>query len=206
LRTITGWADLGFDQNGALRLGSLSAVGGSPSARDLLRQAVSGRNVIILEDASNRSDVVFCRVVRGRWTNEPSQNPPAYVVMIDFVDFDHLMGDKSALRAFDVGWGLLHEIDHVVTESSDSASLNEAGECEDHINVMRRECDLPLRTDYFFTFFAHAEQSDFKTRFVRLAFEQEDPASAKRRRYWLIWDATIVGGLSSPEEIAERRL
>jgi hypothetical protein len=70
---------------------------------------------------------------------------------------------------------------------------------------MRRECNLPLRTDYFFTFFPHADRSDFKTRFVRLAFEQEDHASMKHRRYWLIWDATLVGGLPAPEQVAERK-
>ncbi len=204
LRIITGWPELAFDQNGALRIGSKSAMGGSQSARDLLNQAISGSNIIILEDASNRSDVVFCRVVPGRWTNDKGGNPPAYVVMIDFTDFDHLMGDPAALRAFDVGWGLLHEIDHVVNESSDSASISDAGECEDHINLMRRECDLPLRTDYFFTYFGHSEQSNFKTRFVRLAFEQENSASTKHRRYWLIWDATLVGGLPQ-DEIAQRR-
>ncbi len=204
LRAITGWTELAFDQNGALQLGSAAAVGGSQSARELIDRAVFGRNVLILEDASNRSDVVFCRVVPGRWNNGNQGKPPAYVVLIDFADFDHLMGDKAALKAFDVGWGLLHELDHVINDSADSDSLPDAGECEEHINVMRRECNLPLRTDYFFTFFPHAGQSDFKTRFVRLAFEQEDPASTKHR-YWLIWDAAIVGGLPARDEIAERK-
>jgi hypothetical protein len=204
LRAITGWSELAFDQYGALQLGSAAAVGGSQSARELIDQAVFGRNVLILEDASNRSDVVFCRVVPGRWKNLTEGKLSAYVVLIDFADFDHLMGDKAALQAFNVGWGLLHELDHVVNDSADSVFLSDAGECEEHINVMRRECNLPLRTDYFFTFFPHAEQSDFKTRFVRLAFEQEDRGSMKHRRYWLIWDATLVG-LPQPPEVAERK-
>jgi hypothetical protein len=205
LRAITGWPELAFDQYGALQPGSAAAVGGSQSARELIDQAVFGRNVLILEDASNRSDVVFCRVVPGRWKTPREAKLPAYVVLIDFADFDHLMGDKAALQAFNVGWGFLHELDHVVNDSADSVSPSDAGECEDHINVMRRECNLPLRTDYFFTFFPHAEQSDFKTKFVRLAFEQEDPASMKHRRYWLIWDAAVVGGLPARDEIADRK-
>lgn len=144
LRAITGWPEIAFDENGALRLGSRAAVGGSQTARDLLDQAVSGRNVLILEDASNRPDVVFCRVVPGRWKNAGQGNAPAYVVLIDFADFDHLMGDKAALKAFDVGWGFLHEIDHVVNDSADSETLSNHGECEEHINIMRRECNLPL--------------------------------------------------------------
>jgi hypothetical protein len=109
------------------------------------------------------------------------------------------------LSAFDVGWGLLHEIDHVVNDSIDAIESGETGECEDHINQMRRECNLPQRTDYYYTFFPHADESPFVTRLVRLAFEQEDPSTNKRRRYWLIWDATRVGGLNQSKQIAELR-
>lgn len=202
LRAITGWYDLKFDRNGALDPGPGIARDGSQSARDLLAQARSGRNLIIVEDASNRRDVVFGQVVRGEWKNHASAMPPTFVVLIDFVDFDHLLGDKAALKAFDPGWAFLHEIDHVVNDSSDTNS--ELGECEDHINMMRRECNLPFRTDYYFTYFPSTHQSDFQTRFVRLAFEQEDRAGTKRRRYWVVWDATLVGDLPSPE-IARRK-
>ena len=196
LRVITGWPELKFDERGVLRLGSSDANQGSQTARNLLRQIQAGRSVIILEDASNRQDVVFCRVVPGRWKNHVSEMPPTFVVLIDFSDFDHLMGDRDALRSFDAGWGLLHEIDQVVNDSEDAETASEAGECEDHINLMRRECNLPLRTDYFFTYLPYALQSDFKTRFVRLAFDQKDPIKAKQRRYWVVWDATLVGGLN----------
>jgi hypothetical protein len=205
LRAITGWPDINFDESGTLHLGSARAVGGSQSARALLDKAISGTNILILEDASKRQDVVFCRVIPGRWKNSAVSNPPAYVVLIDFADFDHLMGDAEALKAFDVGWGFLHEIDHVINDSADPATVGMAGDCEDHINLMRRECNLPLRSDYFFTFFPHAEESAFRTRLVRLAFDHEDITSAKHRRYWLIWDATVVGGLSTREQVAELR-
>ena len=204
LRVITGWPEVSFDQNGALEIGSRAAPTGSQTARNLLIKTLEGRNLIILEDASNRQDVVFCRVVRGQWKNHVSDKPPTFVVLIDFSDFDHLMGDKAALKAFDVGWGFLHEIDHVVNDSADAVTERETGECEDHINLMRRECSLPLRTDYFFSYFPYAQQSDFRTRFVRLAFDQDDAATTKRRRYWVMWDATLVGGLDT-QEIAERR-
>jgi hypothetical protein len=205
LSAITGWPDVKFDENGVLRTGASTALGGSQTARDLLSKALSGSDVLILEDASNRQDVVFSRVVPGRWRNGAAGNPPAYVVLIDFADFDQLLGDPEALKAFDVGWGFLHEIDHVVNDSSDSSISGIPGECEDHINQMRRECNLPLRTEYFFTFFPHAEDSAFRTRFVRLAFDREDVTKAKHRRYWLIWDATVVGGLKTREQIAELR-
>jgi len=205
LRAITGWPDLKFDESGTLQLGSARAIGGSQSARDLLDKAISGDNVLIIEDASKRQDVVFCRVIPGRWKNSAVSNPPAYIVLIDFADFDHLMGDTEALKAFDVGWGFLHEIDHVINDSSDRATVGIAGDCEDHINLMRRECNLPVRSDYFFSFFPHAEESPFRTRLVRLAFDHDDVMSAKHRRYWLIWDATVVGGLNMREQVAELR-
>jgi hypothetical protein len=204
LRTITGWRDLEFDRNGSLRTGVNTAVGGSDSARALLNKALSGTNILILEDASNRADVVFCKVVPGRW-KVSSQGPPVYVVLIDFVDFEHLMGDRLALSAFDPAWGLLHEIDHVIENSADSDKLGRAGHCEDHINQMRRELGLPERSEYFFTFFPQTENSGFSTRYVRLAFDQKEKSSRKYRRYWIMWDATLVGGLNESKQIAELR-
>ena len=64
LRVITGLTSLDFQNDGALRFDLSQASGGSASARELLSQAVQGANVIVLEDASSRTDVAFCRVVR----------------------------------------------------------------------------------------------------------------------------------------------
>jgi hypothetical protein len=89
----------------------------------LLADAVAGPNVIILEDASSRDDVAFCRVVRGRWVRGESNKPPAFVLLIDFTDFHQLIGDAEARPAFDVGWGLLHEVDHVVRHATTVGGL-----------------------------------------------------------------------------------
>jgi hypothetical protein len=62
---------------------------------------------------------------------------------------------------------------------------------------MRHEMNLPIRADYFYELFPNSERSEFRTRFVRLAFEQKDPAAKKSRRYWVMWDATVVGGINS---------
>ena len=193
LRVITGLTDLKFDSDGSLHLESNHSIGGSESARKLLAKAVDGENVIILEDASSRSDVAFCRVVRGRWVRGESIKPSAYVVLIDFTDFHQLSGDAEARAAFDVGWGLLHEIDHVVTGSEDSKDAGITGECEDHINSMRLEVGLPIRSNYFFSRTYLQADKNFNTRYVRLSFERRDELQTKR--YWLVWDATTVGGL-----------
>jgi hypothetical protein len=205
LRVITGWPNLEFDDQGSLRVGEATPDAGSITARRLLSNTLSGSTILILEDASNRPDVAFSRVVPGRWKNDAFQKPPVFVVLIDFADFDHLMGDRQAREAFNAGWALLHEIDHVVNDSVDASGLGRAGECEDHINQIRRECHLPERSEYFFTFFPHSEESDFSTKLVRLAFDREDASANKRRRYWLMWDARRVGGLPEAKQIAALR-
>ena len=203
LRKITGWPGLGFNDAGALQVGIGQPMGGSKSARDLLTKAISGPNYVVLEDASNRTDVVFCRVVSAKWKGGSSDRQQAYVVLIDFADFEQVMGDRRALEAFNVGWGLLHELEHVTNDSEDAATRGETGECETHINQMRRECNLPVRAEYFFTFFPLSGSSDFKTRFVRLSFV-EQVSIKNKKRYWLIWDADLVGGIDKKEQIALR--
>ena len=195
LRLITGWPNLKFDERGVLRFDSRTTHHGSQTARDLLQQAQSSRNVIVVEDGSDRQDVVFSRVVPAQWKHHSANTPPAFVVLIDFADFGHLMGDRTALRSFDVAWALMHELDHVVNDSQDAAESAGLGECEERINKMRLELELPIRTSYSFTYFPDTQESGFKTKFVRLAFEQKDPTATKQHRYWVMWDAILVGGL-----------
>ena len=208
LRKITGWSKLAFAGDGALTIdGTDSArreaeragiLQGSKSARGLLAKAIDGNNVIVLEDASSRPDVAFCRVVPGRWTSAGAAKLPAYVVLIDFTDFEQIVGDDAARESFDVGWAVLHELDHVITDSEDRDGGDEVGECESHINQMRDELGLPLRASYFFTVNTLKADPNFSTRFVRLPFERKDPSSRRLKRYWLTWDFAAVGGLSSP--------
>lgn len=205
LRRITGWPDLRFDRSGILRRGTADAVGGSKSARDLVAKAIYGSNVVVLEDASKRTDVAFCRLLPGKWKDDSSSNLPAHVVQIDFADFEQVLGDERALEAFNVGWGLLHEFDHIVNDSPDATSLGETGECEAHINQMRRECNLPQRADYFYTPLPLSTDSAFMTRLVRLAFDQEQPTANKKKRYWVLWDANVVGGPDVRKQIAAFR-
>lgn len=205
LRKITGLPALKFDEDGTLREGNKSPVGGSASARTLVANSIHGANVVVIEDASNRSDVAFYRVIPGRWKRNAAGSPPVFVVQIDFVDFDQLVGDERALEAFNLGWGFLHELDHIVNDSPDATSLGETGECEAHINQMRRECNLPERTDYFSTLLPLTPDGEFRTRFVRLAFEQQPTNSNKtKKRYWVIWDANVVGGLEQNQIAALR--
>ena len=195
LRAITGWADLKFDTHGALRWANEEFNGGSKSARGLLSQAASGGDLIILEDASSRSDVAFCRVVPGRWLGREQRGLRAFVVLIDFNDFRQISGDQQARAAFDVGWAVLHELHHVVNDSQDAQSIGEVGACEHDINTMRFELGLPVRATYYFSPLPAKVNPEFQSRLVRLAFEKHDATANRTRRYWLVWDATTVGGL-----------
>lgn len=205
LRKITGWQDLDFDRAGGLQGGHRAAVGGSQTAREFMTRVMRGPAIVVLEDATRSRDVAFARVNPGRWTTNPGTRPAAYVVQIDFSDFEHVTGDERALEAFNVGWGLLHELDHVVNNSIDSSVLEEVGECEAHINQMRRECDLPERANYYFTPLPATADPVFITRLVRLGFEQEQAPSNKKKRYWIVWDANAVGGLNELKQIASLR-
>ena len=147
LRKITGLPQLKFDDEGVLQFTPGTFSNGSESARELLAKAVNGRNVVVIEDASNSTDVAFCRVIPGRWKESAIGRPRVFVLQIDFADFEQIVGDERALEAFNVGWGFLHELDHVVNDSPDATALGDTGECEAHINQMRRECDLPERAD-----------------------------------------------------------
>ena len=199
LRTITGWVSLAFNSDGAMRIEHAEARAGSRSARELLNKAITGKRVILFEDASSRKDVVFCRVVLGSMDQVTSSE--VFVVLIDFADFRKVTGDKQALAAFDVGWAVLHEIDHVVEDSYDPQE-DVAGDCESHINRMRRELGLPVRNSYFFSYLPLKNDGNLVSRFVRLGFDQDADSSAKRKRYWLIWDAAVVGGLTSDDRVA----
>lgn len=202
LRRITGLPELAFDAKGGLQLGAKQLAGGSPSARELLEKAIAGPAIIVVEDASNRPDVAFCSVFPGRWLRNAGLRRSAFVVMIDFSDFQQVVGDRPAREAFDAGWAVLHELDHVVNSSVDAHSTGEAGPCEAHINNMRRELKLPERMEYFYTLFPISGEGNlFPTRFVRLAFEGRDQ-SDKKKRYWLMWDAAVVGGPVESKELA----
>lgn len=210
LREITGWTHLRFDEHGALRLergandfaNDGQGAHASHTARELVRAAATGERLIVLEDASRRADVVFSRVVEGRFTTQATSErvarPRVFIILIDFTDFEHVRGDRAARAAFNVGWAMLHEMAHVVYDLDDAEQSEHLGACEQLINRMRRECGLEAeRAAYHFNYFPGARTSEFFTRFVRLAFERTIPQTNERKRVWLIWDAGLVGGLDS---------
>ena len=191
LQKITGWTDLQFGNDGVLRRGSKQPIGGSQRARILVDRAMSASRAIVIEDVSRDPTVVFSRARHARAKHPALQTAPLFVVQIDFADFQYVTGDQMALKAFDLGWVFLHELDHILNDSLDASYAWETGKCETHINQMRQECGLPVRQDYFFTFLPAPRDSVFARRFVRLAFEKD--LGGSKTNFWLVWDADLVG-------------
>jgi hypothetical protein len=203
LQRITGWSDLAFDSEGILRLGHTDPVGGSLTARTLLLSLLRKDSLIFLEEANKRSDIAFSQVSRA--TLRVAENSPtrqAHVVSIDFSDFEHVAGHPLALAAFDIGWVLLHEFDHILNGSTDATLVDTLGDCEAYINQMRRELSLPTRAHYFFINVPLSATGSFVTSWVRMAFDRQSATSLSKRRYWLIWDASLVGGTIQTNQIA----
>ena len=62
------------------------------------------------------------------------------------------------------------------------------------------------RAEYFYTLLPGLEESDFKTRFVRLAFEERQPDTKRKQRYRLSWDARLLGGgVETARQLTRRR-
>jgi hypothetical protein len=97
----------------------------------------------------------------------------------------------------------MHELKHAVHDSTDAKGLGDTGECEEAINLMRRECGLAERAEYFYTPLPGTQTGDFKTRYVRLAFRHARNGN-KQQQYWLFWDAALTGGGTDANQVASR--
>src|SRR5262245_26157464 len=152
LRHKSGFAELGFDQQGALTLGNRqNIVGGSATARALLAAAVDSTDLYELESHERSPEIAFARLrdMEYRISRETGKRVNICQAQIDFADFDSLKGPREAKASMDVGIVLLHELAHGVLKLLDPPSdTDEIGECDAHINKMRRELQLPERLYY----------------------------------------------------------
>jgi hypothetical protein len=116
---------------------------------------------------------------------------------IDFSDLSELRGDKQALAAFDVGFWILHELGHAALglrdELSDPKGL---GECEELINRIRRELNLPERQTYIAEIYlAQSLIPHGSIRLAELVFARaiEKQGRMQIERFNLRWVASKVG-------------
>jgi hypothetical protein len=152
LRQKSGFVELEFDRQGALTLGNRQNIaGGSVTARALLQAAVDSVNLYELESHDRSPEIAFARLVgnKVREFAETGQRVNVYQAQLDFADFNWLDGASKAKAAFDIGFALLHELAHGVLKLRDpQGEKDRIGECDAHINQMRRELQLPERLYY----------------------------------------------------------
>ena len=151
LQQKTGFLELCFDQLGALTLGNRHHIrGGSAKARALLIAAVESGDLYELESHERSPEVAFARLYDNETREiETGQRIIIYKVQLDFADFDRLQGPREAKAALDPGLALLHELVHGVLKLQDpQGAMDQIGECDAHVNQMRRELQLPERLYY----------------------------------------------------------
>ncbi len=191
----TGFQQMHFDIDGFLQLGDrTNIIGGSATARALILEVVESRKAIDLESDDGSPVTAFARlsvpvIYQSRMTGKYIETHP---VRLDFSDFSKLRGDKKVLAAFDIGFVLMHELAHAALGLRDNADdSGEPGECEEYINCVRRELNLPERKNYI----ARTIKLGFMT--ARGNVEHAELVFANRgdkpKKYLLNWEALQVG-------------
>ncbi len=152
LRQKSGFLEMHFDDNNFLRLGDRSKIaGGSAIARELLIAAVDRAKGIDLENHEFSLNVAFARLAKPVEYNSRATGAriEVYPIEIDFADFAHLRGSREVIEAFDIGFVILHELAHAALGLRDAlVNGQEPGECEEYINLIRRELGVPERLSY----------------------------------------------------------
>jgi hypothetical protein len=151
LRHKTGFLDMRFDEAGYLTLGDRNRVAsGSGAARELLISAVDGDKIFELEAHDSSPSVAFARLSLTTIYTKVGAGARivGLAIQLDFADFDMLRGGREALMAFDIGFAILHELAHGVLGLKDDIARRRLGECDERINLMRRDLGLPERLYY----------------------------------------------------------
>lgn len=211
LREKTGFLEMGFDDAGFLTLGDRSRfAGGSALARRMLTTAVDMAQAVELEVLNYSPQISFARManqltLENRTTG---QRIDSCSIQIDFPDFAHLRGDRRALAAFDLGFVLLHEMGHAVMGLHDSYNETEGpGQCEDYINAIRRELNLPVRLTYLarvrYISLLNASPVQGQAELLFAEDAGNAPAGRGERPSLLRWEADRVGPIVSYASIVQ---
>ncbi len=200
LRHKTGFLEMRFNEHGFLTIDNpFNVSGGSATARALLRAAIEMKDSIELQCRNRSSEVAFARLAKPVifLSQATKKQIDVYPIEIDFSDFEHLRGDKRVLAAFDLGFVVLHELAHAALGLRDAAVESDSpGECEEHINRIRRELQLPERQNYFARVYGSPQPTAPRSsRQAELVFAQpvEQKGKVKLATMSLNWEAERVG-------------
>src|SRR5574341_369572 len=216
LRQKTGFVELEFDRQGALVLGNRQNIaGGSATARALLQATVDSANLYELESHERSPEIAFARILDMEYRiDETGKRVNIYQAQIDFADFDCLQGPREAKAALDVGIALLHELAHGALKLQDPpGDTDEIGECDAHVNQMRRELQLPERLYYHPGITVTQTFDGRRSVHARLVFVERPGADAQpSAKYSLSWlasqvapNAQSIAGLQQGSLVARRR-
>src|SRR5262245_41973355 len=201
LRDKTGFLELSFDENGFLTLGDQTKFSsGSSVARALITAVVKMPAAVDLESHAYSSHVAFARLAKPisylHYTSGTKID--VFPLEIDFSDLTKLRGDTQALAAFDLGFVILHELGHAALGLRDAAGDPQGlGECEEMINRIRQEMNLPERQTYVAQ--VHSSPTFSPTassnKLAELVFTRavEKKGRMQIEKFNLRWEASKVG-------------
>ncbi len=205
LRRKSGFQEIHFDADGFLKLGDRTRfVGGSAAARELLIAAVDRSKAIDLENHERSLKIAFARLATPINFIRQATNTrvEVYPIEIDFSDFAHLRGVREAIEAFDIGFVVMHELAHAALGLRDAlVNGQEPGECEEFINLIRRDLGVPERQSYAAKTFGKVALSFQKhSRQAELLFAYA-PGTGKTKPQLLNlnWEAERVGAVRQEE-------
>ena len=207
LQEKTGFTELSVDGSDYLVIGNNeNFIGGSSAARKLLIAAIEGKTLFNLENHHRSDKVTFARlekstVFRNMATKKEVEVRP---LILDFSDYDHLTGDRDVRHSFDVGINVLHELVHGVYHLRDAVEdPNELGECENFVNTIRRDLDMPEREKYIARLYKSALPQGIIVRRAELQFvrTKEKNGNLKTETVFLSWDTGKVGLVTANERL-----
>lgn len=207
LREKTGFAELHFDDADYLEIGNKeNYVGGSNAARKLLLSALEGKILFKLENHDRSEKVNFARlgastIFRNMRTKQEIEVRP---LVIDFFDYNHLIGDRDVRHSFDQGMNVLHELVHGVYDLRDAVEdPNELGECENFVNTIRHDLGLPERQYYMARIYSTLMPTGTFVRQAKLQFmrTKEKNGNLKTETVLLSWDVGRVGLVKADERL-----
>jgi len=194
-RTKTGYQNIYFDKktNNLVIDTSAGFKGGSAEARKQLSDAVGATDKIFDLVHSNTDPNVLFAETKGTLSSVDGQGKriETYEVKIDFDDFKHVSGDKSAIESYSIGIAALHEFDHNLygPVSDKPNSLTDPGPVENRfINPIRRELGLPERENYVGQPTSSALKPFFPNGGSELRFK-----NAEGKEKYLRWRDDVVG-------------
>jgi hypothetical protein len=194
LRECSGLTALNFEENGKLTLGDIQQFsGGSASARTLLQAVADSRDSFTLESTPNSAAIAFAQIeATADYVDAEGRKQQAWHIRIDFSDFSKLRGSETVLDAFSPTMNLLHELAHGELKLRDPVDdFDLLGDCENYINRIRAELNLPLR-EFYLPFRRQPFASEIaRTEQAELSFRQFD-SQARSKTLYLSFGLTEV--------------